>query len=76
MKKVFAFWIRREACKMAATAIQNHHDEDSLAPRIWSLTVFFERYMWFGAEGTQNEFGPKPPVELSKHWAAASSRIE
>ena len=58
--------IRREACKMAALAIQNHRDEDRIAPRLWSLTVFFENYMCEGAEGTEEDFGPKPPVDLKE----------
>lgn len=58
------FWIRREACKMAAIAIQNHTDESSITPRVWSLAVFFEKYMTEGAEGTQEDFGPKDAVEL------------
>ena len=49
---------------MAAVAIQNHTDEDEIAPRVWSLTVFFEAYMWDGAAGTAADFGPKEPVEL------------
>jgi hypothetical protein len=66
MRKLIAFLIRREACKMAAHAIANHRDEDSIVPRLWSLAVFFERYMWEGAEGTQEDFGPKPPVSLKE----------
>lgn len=66
MRKLIAFLIRREACKMAARAIQNHHEQDSITPRLWSLTVFFESYMREGAEGTQNDFGPKPPVDLKE----------
>jgi hypothetical protein len=65
MKRLFAFWIRREACRMAARAIQNHTHEDEISPRVWSLAVFFEAYMWEGAEGTQADFGPLPAVELS-----------
>jgi hypothetical protein len=64
MKRLFAFWIRREACRMAALAIQNH-TEDEIVPRAWTLAVFFENYMREGAEGTQAEFGPLPAVELS-----------
>jgi hypothetical protein len=65
MKWLFEFWVRREACKMAAIAIQNHTDEDSIAPRLWSLAVFFESYMHEGCEGTMADFGPREPVELS-----------
>lgn len=49
---------------MAALAMQNHTDEDSIVPRMWSFAVFFESYMWEGAAGTSDDFGPKKPVEL------------
>jgi hypothetical protein len=64
MTWLFRFWVRREACKMAALAIQNHTDEDHICPRVWSLATFFESYMHYGSEGTQEEFGPKEPVGL------------
>ncbi len=66
MKRLFYFWIRREACRMAALAIQNHTDKDQIVPRVWSLTVFFESYMHNGADGTMADFGPKEPVELKE----------
>lgn len=50
---------------MAALAIQNHTDESCIAPRVWSLTVFFELYMMQGAENTKEDFGPKEPVALA-----------
>jgi len=62
--KIFGFWIRREACRMAATAMQNHRAEDELCPRAWSLTVFFESYMVYGSDWTMEGFGPKEPVDL------------
>lgn len=57
------FWVRREACKLAALAFQNFACDDS-AQHLWSLAVFFETYMHEGAEGTAEDFGPKEPVEL------------
>lgn len=65
VSRLFQFLVRREACKMAAVAIQNHTAEDSLTPRAWSLAVFFESYMHDGADGTMADFGPKEPVELA-----------
>jgi hypothetical protein len=62
--KLLDFWIRREACKMTAIAMQRHREEDALCPRAWSLAVFFETYMREGAEGSQEDFGPKKPVKL------------
>lgn len=64
MYRIFGWWYRWQACKMAALAIQNHTDKDEIAPRVWSLTVFFEKYMCEGAEGTAADFGPKKPVQL------------
>lgn len=59
--------IRREACRLAAAAIRSHEVTDgSYAPMLWSLAVFFENYLRDGAEGTQEDFGPKDPVELKK----------
>lgn len=49
---------------MAATAIQGKGTDDEIAPRVWSLAVFFESYMAHGAEGTREDFGPKEPVKL------------
>lgn len=70
--RLFGFWIRREACKMAAVAIQNHTDEDEIAPRVWSLAVFFENYMCEGAAATQADFGPKEPAQLKAIDASSS----
>lgn len=64
--RLFGFWIRREACRMAAIAMQNHRAEDELCPRAWSLAVFFESYMAHGSEWTRDDFGPKEPVELKR----------
>jgi hypothetical protein len=65
VERVFAFWVRWQACKMAALAIQNQDKTDCI-PLLWSMTVFFESYMWVGSEGTHADFGPKEPVELKE----------
>lgn len=64
--KLCGWWWRWQACKMAASVLsnRNHEDDRSLAPICWSLAVFFERYMMFGAAETSEEFGPKEPVSL------------
>lgn len=62
--KLLDFWIRREACKMAAIAISRHDQERPITPHVWSVTVFFEMYMREGAEGTEADFGPKFEPEL------------
>ena len=64
--KLFGWWYRWQACKMAAHVLsnRNHADDRSLAPTCWSLAVFFELYMTTGAEATSEEFGPKEPAEL------------
>lgn len=64
MYRIFGWWVRWQACKMAAVAIQNHEDDDAIVPRVWSLTVFFENYIMEGAEGTKEDFGPKEPADL------------
>lgn len=51
---------------MTAVAMQNHKSDDELCPRAWSMTVFFETYMCFGADGTRDDFGPKDPVALNE----------
>ncbi len=63
LRRAFGFWVRREACRMAALAIQNQDKTDCI-PLLWSMTVFFESYMWDGSVGTRDSFGPKEPVEL------------
>lgn len=64
ISRLIGFWIRREACRMTALAMQNHTADDPLCPRAWSIAVFFELYMRHGSEGTQDDFGPKEPAEL------------
>lgn len=62
--RIFGWWIRMQACRMTAIAMQNHSAEDDITPRAWSFTVFFESYIMHGAEWTSEDFGPKEPVEL------------
>ena len=62
--RLLGYWIRRDACRLAAQALRATDVEDGYAPRIWSLAVFFEKYLLEGAEGTAEDFGPKDPVEL------------
>jgi hypothetical protein len=42
----------------------NEGPDEGITPRIWSVTVFFEKYICDGAEGTIQDFGPKEPAEL------------
>lgn len=59
---LFGFWIRREACRLAASAFCP--DEDGrYTPRLWGLTVFFESYLLYGSAGTREDFGPKDDEE-------------
>lgn len=62
--RLFGYWIRRDACRLAAQALRATDIEDGYAPRIWSLTVFFERYLIFGAQDTLPDFGPPEPTQL------------
>lgn len=64
--RLFGWWYRWQACKMAAHVLsnRNHADDRALAPICWSLAVFFELYMTAGASETSEEFGPKEPAEL------------
>lgn len=64
---LFGWWIRWQACQMAARVMQGQGmgtEEDGPTPRVWSLSVFFEKYILEGASGTADDFGPKEPVEL------------
>lgn len=60
MYRLFAWWVRWQACKMAARTIAgwNTGPDKGLCPRVWSLAVFFEEYMRGGAERTRADFGP------------------
>lgn len=63
--KLFGWWYRLQALKMTARAISGWDPaETGIAPRIFSLAVFFEAYLLYGSEGTQDDFGPKEPAEL------------
>lgn len=66
IKRVLGFWIRREACRLSALAMQGEFSDGDISQRLWSLTVFFELYMRRGSEGTLADFGPKGPVELKE----------
>lgn len=66
IRRMFEFWVRREACRMTDLRCKNHTDEDNICPRAWSFAVFFETYMHEGAEGTREDFGPKDPVNLAE----------
>lgn len=56
--------VREQACRCAALALSGRQEGESLVPLAWSLTVFFETYIWKGAEGTRKDFGPKKPPKL------------
>ena len=62
---LFGFWIRREACRLAAKSFSGAWAEH-LPPgtTLWSLTVFFEQYLLTGADGTKDDFGPVEPIDL------------
>lgn len=64
--RLFGWWYRWQACKMAAQVLsnRNHPDDRALTPIAWSMAVFFELYMTTGAQGTSEEFGPKEAVSL------------
>jgi hypothetical protein len=66
--RLFGWWYRWQACKLAAHVMSNRHhpDDRALAPICWSLAVFFELYLIDGADGTSEEFGPKEPVQLKQ----------
>lgn len=66
--RLFGWWVRWQACKMAAQVVAgwNNGPDEGITPRIWSVTVFFENYICEGAKGTQEDFGPKEPVELKE----------
>lgn len=57
--------VRTKACEMAALVMSTKKDSEELAPLCHSLAVFFEMYMWSGANSTAEAFGPKEPVELT-----------
>lgn len=51
--RLFGWWYRWQACKMAAQVVAgwNNGPDEGITPRIWSVTVFFERYMMLGGGG-------------------------
>ena len=64
MYRIFGWWTRWQACKMAAQVMTACDGEEDMCPRLWSITVFFETYMIGGSAGTVADFGPKKPVEI------------
>lgn len=55
--------IRMEACRCAATVLAGRPTEKTV-PLVWSLSVFFEKYIADGASATSRDFGPKRPAKL------------
>lgn len=64
--RFLGYWVRRDACRLAAQALRATDTADGYAPRLWSLTVFFETYLLSGCEGTREDFGPVEPVDLKE----------
>lgn len=66
MYKIFGWWYRWQACKMAAEVMsgRNERSNEGIVPLLWSVTVFFEMYLTSGSEGTIEDFGPKEPIQL------------
>lgn len=54
---------RIKACELAAI-VMAHRVDETTAPRLWSLAVFFECYIDGGANATRKPFGPKKPRML------------
>ena len=50
---------RIEAAHAAATVFAG--TEDGRIEELWSLTVFFDRFIRHGAKGTLEDFGPTEP---------------
>lgn len=65
MRRLFNFFVRREACRLAALSMPSDWKDGSFAIHIWSLAVFFEQYMREGENGTREDFGPKGAPVLS-----------
>lgn len=65
--RLFGYFIRRDACRLAAQAVAKMDTNSvGISPGIWSLTVFFERYLTGGSSGTAEDFGPKDPIDLAE----------
>ena len=63
--RLFGYWVRLEACRLAALAVSRvTGPEEGWAPKVWSLTVFFESYLLGGSGAAAADFGPKEAVEL------------
>lgn len=64
---LLGWWVRWQACKMAARVMQGQgmgSDTEGCCPKLWSCTVFFEKYICDGANETADDFGPKEPIVL------------
>ena len=66
MYRLFGWWYRWQACKLAAQMMAARWEgpEEGMCPTLWSAAVFFETYMISGSAGTFEDFGPKEPVEI------------
>lgn len=63
-ERILNFWVRHEACRLAARVCQGHEFDGEIGSHLWSVTVFFEAYIHGGCEATVDDFGPKDAVEL------------
>jgi hypothetical protein len=65
LQRMFGYWVRREACRLAAQAAQGPWSQGrDVSHLLWSLAVFFENYIRHGQSETMRDFGPKGPVDL------------
>lgn len=64
--RLFGWWVRWQACKMAAQCVSAWSElpDEGYCPKLFSTTVFFESYICFGSEWCSADFGPKDPEEL------------
>lgn len=67
--------VRTKACELAATVLSTRKETEALAPLAFSLTVFFESYIWSGSSATAKDFGPKGPVKLREVRRAGGGDI-
>jgi len=64
---MIGWWVRWQACKMAAQVMQGRvNGDEAITPLVWSLTVFFEQYLRGGADNTLADFGPKEAIQLKE----------
>jgi len=62
--RLFGWWYRWQACKMAAKVMHGCGEREGLCPTLWSMTTYFEMYMLEGSNNTLEDFGPKEAVKL------------